>query len=106
MNIAPQSYGAKCHVEVQFHWLQSALWVTSTIRGDWPTGTNDFDYELVRAGSEEIQAGGTDFDTVREFHTFTVAPDTTYWLWVAPYADGADLPTAYDISICGESFDF
>lgn len=77
-----------------------------TIRGDWPSGTNDFDYELVRADSLEIQAGGTDLDNVRELHTFTVEPDTTYWLWVAPYADGADLPTAYDVSICGESFDF
>lgn len=77
-----------------------------TIRGDWPAGTNDFDYELVRAGSEKIQAGGTDLDVEREFHTFSVAPDTTYWLWIAPYADGADLPTSYDLSICGETFDF
>jgi hypothetical protein len=77
-----------------------------TIRSDWPTGTNDFDYELVRADSLVIQAGGTDLDSVREMHTFTVAPDTTYWLWVAPDVDGADLPTNYDVSICGETFDF
>jgi len=76
-----------------------------TIRLDWAGGTADFDYLLAREGSERLQAGGTDTDSSREFHTFSVAPDTTYWLWVAPYFDAEDLPVDYDVSICGESFE-
>jgi len=76
-----------------------------TIRLDWPDSLVDFDYLLAREGSEQLQAGGTDEDFEREFHTFSVAPDTTYWLWVAPYLDAEGLPIDYDVSICGESFE-
>lgn len=76
-----------------------------TIRMDWASTTTDFDYLLARGGSERLQAGGTDAGTTREFHTFTVAPDTTYWLWVAPYIDSEGLPLEYDVSIYGETFE-
>ena len=75
------------------------------VRLDWASSTVDLDYYLFTDGttfplasSATWQLGG------EEFATFAVAPGATYWLWVGADEDSTG-PSAYDISVCGESFD-
>jgi hypothetical protein len=94
-----------------------------TIRLQWDGGTSDHDYALFRepaAGETEADlvlfssgtliSDGVDDDGVTpvpEFETFTVDPNTKYWLWTGVYnttaAGGAPtLPSAYDFAIYGD----
>jgi hypothetical protein len=77
-----------------------------TIRNDWSNVAWDFDFALMNAATEDVVGGGFAFDNTGELLTFSVKPDTTYWLWNAGFQLGAPLPAAYSLSLCGETFSF
>jgi hypothetical protein len=75
-----------------------------SVRLNWPGTTRDFDFLVVPQAT--VTPVGTGLDNVMmedEFETFSVKPNTTYWLWVGAY-DGAALPTTYDATLCGATF--
>lgn len=78
-----------------------------TIRADWPGGSADFDY-LANADATTLIGSGLDTasEDGRELHTFAVLPDTSYWLWIAPYENVPALPVSYDVTICGAELEF
>jgi hypothetical protein len=77
-----------------------------TIRNDWSNVAWDFDFALMNAATEDVVGGGFAYDNTGELLTFSVKPDTTYWLWNAGFQLGAPLPAAYSLSLCGETFSF
>jgi hypothetical protein len=76
-----------------------------TIRNDWSNSVWDFDFALMNVGTEDVVGGGFATDSSGELLTFSVKPDTTYWLWNAGYKLGTR-PAPYSLSLCGETFSF
>src|ERR1043165_1260898 len=75
-----------------------------SVRLNWPGTTRDFDFLVVPQGTVTPIATGLDnLNMEDEFETFSVKPNTTYWLWIGVY-DGAPLPTTYDATLCGATW--
>lgn len=76
-----------------------------TVRLNWSGTTSDLDYYLFNenmitsVGSSTRENNGED-----ELATFAVAPNTTYWLWIAAYDGSTGHPIAYDATVCPEAF--
>ena len=77
-----------------------------SVRINWAGTSTDLDYRVypVPTGDPSSIVGGLDSSNMEdEFETFSVMPNTSYWLWVAS-EDGAASPMAYKATLCGETF--
>jgi len=83
------------------------------IRLNWPGTTADFDYYLFEKDSATSVTSGSKIGKMEdEFVTFSVLPNTSYWLWVGAYAGTAQdttggstgLPIDYSATVCAETF--
>jgi hypothetical protein len=76
-----------------------------TVRLSWQSTTVDFDYLMFYENTATSFHGGLRQAMVEdELGTFAVEPNQTYWLWVAAYNGSTNLPAAYDVTLCAESF--
>jgi hypothetical protein len=75
-----------------------------SVRLNWP-GLPDFDFIVIPKGSVNpiIGAGFDNVSMEAEFETFAVAPNTSYWLWIAA-ENGSALPATYDATLCSSTY--
>jgi hypothetical protein len=83
-----------------------------TVRLNWPGDKADLDYMLfTETKVPEIADGFLIAPMEEEFQTFSVLPNTNYWLWIGAY-DFIDqgqtvpptLPVVYNASICADNY--
>lgn len=91
-----------------FAFTTGATTTQLSVRLNWTSTTVDFDYRVypeTTSGDPLSIAGGLDESPAEEeFETFAVRPNTTYWLWVAAYDGATGQPTAYEATLCAETF--
>ena len=75
-----------------------------SVRLNWQ-GLPDFDFIVIPKGSVNpiIGAGFDNVNMEAEFETFAVAPNTSYWLWIAA-ENGSALPANYDATLCSSTY--
>ena len=76
-----------------------------SVRLNWTSTSADFDYRVFPPASTLSVTGALTTGLVEdEFQTFAVKPNTMYWLWVGAYDGATGQPTAYDATLCPETF--
>jgi hypothetical protein len=79
-----------------------------TVRADWAGVGVDLDVVLFKANElPRVAYSLTDGMTSPEAGTFRVEPNTSYWLWIGAASSSlpANLPKAYDVTLCGETLE-
>lgn len=88
-----------------FAFTTGATTTQMSVRLNWPATTVDFDFKVYPMMSLLSVTGGlATSNTEDEFQTFSVKPNTQYWLWVAAFDGATGLPAAYDATLCAELF--
>ena len=76
-----------------------------SVRLNWASTSADFDFRVFPPMSTLSVTGALTTGLVEdEFQTFAVKPSTAYWLWVGAYDGATGQPTAYDATLCAETF--
>lgn len=89
-----------------YQFTTSATTNQLAIRLTWPSTTADLDYFLFEAGTLPSIGGARRTALAGpELQTFSVKPNTSYWLLIGAYAGtSTGLPATYSATLCGAAF--